>query len=215
MTMANFISTSVIIPAAGFGKRVGSPAAKELFLDPQTGKPLIDFAIQAALKHGFQPVVVLRKDKLALHEYLLGQPGIEIVLIEGSREWPDTVLQSAANWRERNFMLLPDTRFAPISILPEMNEYLETGDLAFASFAIASARSWGVLQIRDQSSIRGCEKPQTDEPLRAWGVLGFGKEVGERFFKALLKSTLDHEWYALEMKAREWTLDFFTDLTRI
>ena len=57
----------IIIPAAGFGTRINPGAdesfAKELLIDPQTGKPLICWGIDLALKFGYDVHVITREPK--------------------------------------------------------------------------------------------------------------------------------------------------------
>src|SRR5258708_92126 len=119
MTMAEDIR-KVLIPSAGFGKRMGNPPAKELFPDPETGRPLIEFAFHLAASCTATSVVITRRDKTQLREALETYPGLETILIERSAEWTDTVMQSEPAWGDLNVLIMPDTRFHPPEIVARM-----------------------------------------------------------------------------------------------
>ena len=208
----------VIIPAAGYGKRVGSPAAKELLPDPVLGEPMILWSLRLCWQNGWLPVVISRQDKEGLNRYLqdLAQP-LKILKISPSREWPDTVLQSSHSWAAKNLLLLPDTRFAPTSILPALVDALDENDLVWATFMQKTLDSWGVVG-RDRDGYFHCEKPRTIpnelQSALAWGVIGFRQSAGRATFKALLDSTLSHQWFRLPFRETCLPLEHFRDLTR-
>ena len=91
------LETKIIIPAAGFGTRVGSPEAKEMLI-LQDQQPLIDFAIQLAKENQAVAHVITRKEKKSLIAHLQNQTAVNIQLIEPSKEWPDTILKSKDFW---------------------------------------------------------------------------------------------------------------------
>lgn len=209
-------SLAVIIPAAGFGRRVGSPNAKELFLHAEQKLPLIEVAIQKAFQTGGRPVIVTRRDKLELVEYCekhAQRSQIDLVLIENSREWPDSVLLSQGYWREDNILLLPDTDFSPIDILHEIKDSLIMVQSVWATHQVENGRTWGCLKIENQRLLQ-CEKPQQDLPAIAWGIIGFKKSIGVKIFESLLQSTSDHQWFSNEFSFETLPLNSFVDLTR-
>lgn len=101
MPTSDAITPTVLIPAAGFGKRVGSPSAKELLPD-EDGQPIIAWALRQVAKRGWHAHVITRPAKQPLLEYLEKQKNnglsLSIQLIEGSSEWPDSLLQSRQHW---------------------------------------------------------------------------------------------------------------------
>lgn len=213
---------TLLIPAAGYGTRVGSPPSKELLLDEQQD-PLIDFSLRLARKRGWRVHVITRVDKTQLVQYLEAKwrPQFEhelsVQLILSSSEWPDTLLQSEPYWTQENLIVLPDTVFGPESILDEMAKRLAFGkcDLVYAGTCQESLIQWGVVQLNDQKTkVTIFEKCSTDQKGWAWGVMGFDKVVGVEVLKAHLKSTLTRTPVDLVVRAELINLGRFQDLTR-
>src|SRR4051812_48128743 len=115
--MAESFIPRVLIPAAGFGKRMGLPEAKEMLIGPE-GTPLIEWSLSFCNKNGLKPLVISRPEKNSLNDYLR-RIGVDTLLIEPSGEWPDTLLKSEELWAEKNLVLLPDTRFSPLEMALE------------------------------------------------------------------------------------------------
>lgn len=211
----------VIIPAAGYGSRVGSPEAKELLLN-DIGEPLIALALNQARDRQWPVHVITRKEKQSLITYLktysdLNQREIQIQLIEPSQEWPDTVLQSRDFWRDQNILCLPDTIFKPLDIWDSLNDSLtRDGDIALAVFEPGpDYAKWGVVRFLNETQIEICEKPRArKENLKAWGLSAFTCSGGLELLKAQMKSTFDHNWISLKSRAHLIELDDFKDLTR-
>lgn len=207
---------AVIIPAAGFGRRVGSPAAKELFLHPQQKVPLIEVALQRAFAIEARPVVITRESKTELLDYLRCHSQIEqiqIQIIPGSIEWPDTVMQSENYWSDENLLLLPDTDFLPQDIPHKMILALQNYETTWAVHQVSDGRTWGCLQVRE-GSLYNCEKPVSAEPAQAWGLIGFRRQVGQKLFRQLLESTMNHQWFLSSKNFSLFELESFADLTR-
>jgi hypothetical protein len=61
---------TLLIPAAGFGQRIGSPPAKELLIRPNTNKAFIDWPLDLALEKNWRAVVISREDKTQLNDYI-------------------------------------------------------------------------------------------------------------------------------------------------
>lgn len=205
---------TVIIPAAGFGKRVGSPPAKELLPDPKTGEPLILWSLKEVDKRSWRAVVIVREEKLELINWLK-QTSHTIHIVPPTKEWPDTILKSEEHWTEKNLLLLPDTRFGPVNTIDKLVEQLSEVSASFATFSASNYSTWGVLQ-KTENSYRLCEKPQESNfsEVQAWGLIAFQKQVGSLLFQNMLRSTLEHNWYSLPFKINTVPLDSFRDITR-
>jgi hypothetical protein len=207
----------VLIPAAGYGKRSGTPPAKELFPDPESGRPLIEFSLRCAEEADVTPVVIVRRQKTALVEYLERRGGVELCVIEESEEWPDSLRQGKPYWGSENVVLLPDTRFAPLDIAARVFRDLAAGNhCVFATFDVADRKSWGMV-ARDGGRNLIAEKPAAPSGLeseQAWGVFGFRHEYGDALMATLLESGRDHQWKELTNASRYLELESFCDLTR-
>lgn len=208
-----------LIPAAGFGKRVGSPISKEMLLDPAGGAPLIDWSIRLAVQNHLQPVVITRKEKTNLIEHLAHRwPEAKIYLVEASREWPHSLALSESLWSDVNLMILPDTRFESQNLVSQLLADCRSGtDVSFATFEVSDFKTWGVVNIK-ASPFRICEKPlelfsQTQD-LRAWGLFAFRKSCGAELLNGLLKSNLSHEWSEHFFRVQFHQLEYFRDITR-
>lgn len=213
-------SVQLIVPAAGFGKRVGAPQSKEMFLNPKTQKPLIQSSLDLAVKNNFDYHLITRKEKQNLIEFVRdyadkNQLKANIQIIEPQGEWPATVLASKDFWQESNILFLPDTEFEPIEILDNIKNSLILKDLSFACFEVENGAVWGCLKSAGPNSFKICEKPQEKHhQFLAWGLIGFKKQSGETLFKSLEQSNRDHLWKALDANIEILNLKSFKDLTR-
>ncbi len=215
-----------LIPAAGFGKRVGEPPAKELLIDPENQRPLIDWSLQLAIDLGLKPVVITRESKTSLRAYLdeyWHSRGVEVHLVSHSKEWPDSILQSEVLWGPINLMLLPDTRFEPISLVKQLIHDCENDkDASFGFFrTIERLDTWGVLDWSASRTLKICEKPKTlprisspQDKMAPWGLISFKKEVGKNLFSDLLGSNQSHEWFEFRNSYSLHELNSFRDITR-
>ncbi len=213
MTMAAS-TRRVLVPAAGFGKRAGSPPAKELLPDPETGRPLIEFALERAREANAEPLVITRSAKVELVAALV-EYGVETLSIEPSREWPDTLLQAEAQWCEHNLVLLPDTRYAPLDAAEKMFRALKGGaDVVYATFDVEDFSTWGVI-AKSGEAWSLAEKPAAASAgAMAWGIFGFQRGAGRALLEAKLESTVDHNWKLLRGEVATINLNSFVDLTR-
>ena len=240
-----FMNLKIIIPAAGYGKRMGSVSAKELLPHPNSGKPFLLEAIQKhqALQAPFH--IISRKDKIELNEFIYSlkkgstlHPGsilqqdfsplsdpidvpIELQCIEPSKEWPDTILQSKPYWTEWNLLVLPDADYHPLVTLKQLEEFQKSDaaySVLFFTFNVENSSTWGMVRCATDF-FEVVEKPQSTSNLmakdKAWGLILFHKNIGEALFSALLESNVDHFWKRIEGKAHEISLDDFEDLTRV
>ena len=206
----------IIIPAAGFGTRVGSPNSKELLPHPVTGKPLIEASLNLANERQWPVLVITREEKTELIAYLKNFEFVQIMTIKPSKEWPDSLLASQPKWHLKNILLLPDTEWEKTKVLDLIDDELTYHQVALGVFTTDDYTPWGV--VNTQSDFyHFCEKPQDAHQfahLKAWGLIGFQKNIGEKLFEKLLTSTLNHQWQQLELKPSFIELDYFKDLTR-
>lgn len=202
----------MIIPAAGWGTRIGQPVSKEMLIGPDK-KPLIDFSIQLADQFNMQPLVITRREKTNLVEYLCSR-NIDTIFVEPTREWPETVLKSSDFWHEKNIVCLPDTTFEPLDALKSVAEELNAFEIAFGCFKTNQPELWGMV-AETENGFEICEKPTEDKPgFKAWGVFGFKKEVGHKSLGQFLESALDRSWKTLGKSCKIIEIDMFQDHTR-
>lgn len=208
--------THVIIPAAGFGKRVGTPKSKELLYYKDDSFPLIQWCLNLCKKYELKPIVISRKDKIDLNEFLVSR-NIETCLIDKSEEWTHSVELSQDYWGPKNILILPDSRFKPEDILLQIQTRLSYSNLVFGVFDIAQPQEWGVLSKKDERYLIS-EKPRTVQSYDssvAWGIIGFQKEAGAKLFSSLRKSSKDHLFYPIESQGVEcFRLHSYEDVTR-
>lgn len=189
--MTDRFTSKLLIPAAGFGKRLGSPKAKELLELKTESLPLIEWSLSLAKTFGMPAVVISREDKVELNAYLhskMKDYPIEICLISDSKEWPDTLLQSESKWAATNIVILPDTRFQPVEIINDLHRILQIEPYAFATFQPDDFSAWGVIRTSKEGSYIS-EKPKVwDTNDKVWGLFGFQKSYGQKILNAMLSS---------------------------
>lgn len=203
----------ILIPAAGYGTRVGRPAAKELLVGSD-GRAMILGPLEISQTLKWPALVITREDKRELIEFIesLGRVDVQIQRIQATQDWPETILRSQDHWRKRNFVLLPDTEWEPLSILNQMFKAKE--DVVIATHEVEDLGTWGVMK-KVANGLAICEKPKDLGPGRAWGVFGFTRDAGASLLEAQSLSTVDHEWRLLNLSAQEFLLRQFRDLTRV
>lgn len=178
----------VLIPAAGYGVRVGRPESKEMLKRPGShvlgfsgasfsGSPLIEEPIRRAWDAGAAVLVITREEKKSLIRYLedlkAESPGreLQVQLVPPTKDWPDTLLASAPYWRKWNCVVLPDTEYEPRDMLSHISNLalsnfnlsdfnLSDFNLIVAQHQVQNLSTWGVIQLANDS-VRLCEKPQS------------------------------------------------------
>jgi len=214
----------IIIPAAGYGKRMGVVPAKELLPHPDSGKPFLLEAIERHLSLQAPFHIISRFDKTELNEYVEdlknSRPNLSLnlQLIDPSKEWPDTVLKSKDHWFDWNLLLLPDTDYKPFITFKQIEELVAIKDMTvnFFTFKVEDSSLWGIVKV-SLDCFEIVEKPKKHndkQESRAWGLILFHKNIGEALFKSLLESSTDHQWKKIKNRAHVVPLDFFADLTR-
>lgn len=206
---------SVIVPAAGFGRRVGSPESKEMLI--WQGEVLIDQVFKVAKSLKAKLIVATRREKLSLIQYLKSQAYFkqygELVFVEATREWPETVLSTEAYYSEKNLLILPDTRWQPFEIYKDMLRALDEVDLSIATHSVEDMQYWGGLQKSDEQL--NVDEKSLSGPGWAWGLLAFRKAIGRPLFQAQLQSTLAQRRVVLHgVSSKEFLVHEFQDVTR-
>jgi hypothetical protein len=215
----------VIIPAAGFGRRVGSPPAKELLLRPgkaqrlpqRLPQRLIDEPIWHSLNRGWPVLVITRSDKTALIDYLgANHPQVQIQVISETPDWQSTVLQSKELWHNRNLLYLPDVEFEPVGILDNLVQLLSEFDLAVGQHSVADSSVWGHVWATQTNCFSVIEKPEGTIAAGqcAWGLLAFKKFMGEPLLRAQLESQMTKKPILVKGSLGVVRLTSFRDLTR-
>jgi len=211
-------SDIAIIPAAGFGRRVGSPPSKELLPHPYyPGKNFLDVTLDICEKFNLQPVIVSREDKVTLNQYVLSRLGEQALMtILNSSEWTETVLKSRSRWGKRNILLLPDVYFTPITIVQQALDSLKYFDFVVATHKINPEESpkWGVIDKVKGRLFEKPIKPQHRQNL-AWGLLGFvNTDEVFNFWQCYHRSHANEEPVVVPDKTAFLDLNLFVDLTR-
>lgn len=202
----------VIVPAAGFGTRVGSPQAKELMLHPLFGVSFLEKCLERIANCGATPLVISRSDKVVLNDWLTSH-AVSHLQITKTSEWVQTVLASQEFWQEKNLLLLPDTNFSPENILSKMFHSLNHSELVAATFEVDDLRLWGgIKSLKGKTFVS--EKISQPESGSAWGILGFSKSGGGVFWPTYLKAQASKKWEQIDLSFATHELDSFKDLTR-
>lgn len=214
---------SIIIPAAGYGTRMGmlSMEAKELLPHPVTQSPLIEECLNKVQDLNAKVSVIVRKNKTPLIQFLevyrTRHPmDLNITELASTKEWPDTLLQRQSCWSELNFLILPDTEFQPQSILQRMLLMMsDSVDVVFATWNVDDYQNWGMVKVYD-GKVEIADKPRLEKQgSQAWGIILFRKKIGEIVFQNILESLLSAgAWKSLNVSAATIKLDYFFDLTR-
>jgi hypothetical protein len=210
---------NVIIPAAGYGTRMGSPEAKELLINPYTGKPFIEFSFSQARMLDAPIVLIIREEKKALKNWAIDYCrqnflSLEILEISPTSEWPETVLRSESLWGDKNILLLPDTDWKPAPLLKDISEKIRIPSMEVVYGVFKTRKlNWGFVNTNNGLSL--CEKPiHFLQDYEAWGIIAFTKDAGNALFKAHLESTFDHRIKTLNLKAQKIDILEFNDRTR-
>ena len=178
----------VIIPAAGFGRRVGAPNSKEILKLAGSDEPLIERAFRECEGRDWPIHLITRPEKTDLLAYCQQRApkNLSLQLVGPTQEWPATVLLSEPYWQEWNLLFLPDLIFEPSHVLDQMLVFAKDEiSLIAAGLETEAPGLWGCLRVEgDGFSI--CEKPKDLKEAWAWGFLLFKKSFGKPLFESLL-----------------------------
>lgn len=195
-----------IIPAAGFGKRMNMNPNESKEMLPDGLGHIIDYSLNLCDEYGLTPLIITRKEKVDLYDYIFNETQHELMTIVPYGEWPDTILTSQDKWHDHNILILPDTRFRPTNVIQLIKNDLENGAMAsIALHSVDNASKWCIVQDYDI-----IEKPQSKANGWAMGLIGFHKNEGYRLFKSL---TTRGRPYRLIDTSFQY-LDSFQDITR-
>lgn len=205
----------VLVPAAGRGRRVGSPESKEMLPD-EMGRPLIDWAIDHAFARGWPVHVIVRPEKRSLISHLQSRKkdgNLAIQKISGSMECSHSMILSRAHWHDRNILILPDTRWHPAGALDAIFAGLEHHAGVYGTFPVADPSPWGCVDF-GPASVEISEKCSPHRPGLAWGLIGFRKSAGVSLLAAHLESVLSGKPQRVHEACAQVPLQDFVDLTR-
>ncbi len=215
--MNHSLAIKLIIPAAGYGRRVGSPPAKEVLFREGTTEPMIDAPIRWGQERGMSVLVITRKDKQVLVDHLTqNHKSVNLFLIENSDDWQSTILQAQREWAPKNIIVLPDTLFSPLTVLDQMPTLLDEFDVVTARHRVEEASQWGHVWSSKESSFLVAEKPANwvDPGPSAWGLLGFRDTIGESLLESQWQSQKCKRAYEVQGRLGVVDLATFRDLTR-
>lgn len=191
-----------LIPASGFGTRIGmSPnQSKELLLDPKDNRPLIEWCLDVAIN----PLIIVRKEKQDLIDYC-SKNNIEYIIVDNTKEWPDTVLRSECFWDDRNILMLPDVRYNnKEDVIKQITDSYKS--LTFGVHEVDDVSKWGHVCLGHTQ-----EKPNVNTSGYAWGVISFDREIGQELFTSYLNKTV----YKYDINDVKYVkLENFKDITR-
>lgn len=177
---------SAIIPSCGYGTRMNMMPnqSKELLINPDTSKPLIQWHIDLCKKYDIEPIFIVRPEKKDLISYLEKQQYKPILYSPNEgEEWMYTIYNNREYFSEKNILLLPDTTFSPQDVIVELKEHLEWLEFVLLLHEIPQNEQylWGIYENEVV-----LEKPKACYSNLAWGVIGFDincvdafKELGE------------------------------------
>lgn len=206
----------VILPAAGYGRRVGSPESKEM-LPLRNSQPLIDQALEKCIELKWPMLLVTREEKKSLidhvESYVKKGLVLSICFVGATEDWPDSLLQSQSHWKEWNLVVLPDTEYEPKNIWQRMWSSVGPNmDLIVAQHTVDDSKNWGVLKA-ENTGLKVGEKLSGEK--KVWGLFMFNQLWGAQILSAQLESQKKSSWFCIEgCGVRTHELDFFKDLTR-
>jgi dTDP-glucose pyrophosphorylase len=198
---------TAIIPCCGYGTRMNMPVnkSKELLINPDTNKPLIEWHLDQCKEYNIKPLCIVRQEKLDLMLYLLNKDIDFIVYTpKPNEEWMHTIYNNKQYYNEmKNILLLPDTIYEPKEALKEIKDLLDIYDFVFGTHEVKDPEKWGLVNLNSL-----LEKPKNPSHNRAWGILGFNDV---EIFKQLgYNKEID-----LSLRLIQFVdLDLFKDLTR-
>jgi hypothetical protein len=199
-----------IIPSAGLGNRMSMKLneSKEMLPDPNGGR-IIDYPINLCHRFNLDPLFIIRKEKHDLVTYTKQYE--QVKLSKPTKEWPHTVLRSQHKWREKNLLLLPDTRFKPVDSIQTALEMLDVYDVIFGVHKVSDLTRWGyVLKVGNDCMVGEKYQDVIGEGW-AWGFIAFrNSEIASNMFKVFR----DRNVLTLVKNSDIIKLDSFVDLTR-
>ena len=199
-----------IIPCAGLGTRMNMKLdeSKEMLLDPYYGnKPVIQWTLDLCARNGIQPLIVTRKEKTDLIDYVKAQVA-KTMVIEPDGEWMDTVYVAAhANrYEDTSVLLLPDTRFSPADqVMRGMKADLALGaKISIAVHNVEDVSQW--CEVKEYTLI---EKPKVQACGEAFGLIAWRGA----YILDIMENLSKNKWHRLQDTSFQYLNDF-KDITR-
>lgn len=174
--------------------------------EPGWDEPLIHWTLNQCKRNDLEPLVLVRKEKKDLIDYL-DKNNVKYIVMKPGQEWAQTVYNSKAHWNDKNILLLPDVRFKSLKALEDIKNLLDFGsEVIFAVHKVNNLSKWGFVNINQYS-----EKPNSNESGTAWGIIGFTKYAGETIFRNMQRKG-EYFWHKDETNFV--FLEEFKDITR-
>jgi len=220
----------LILPAAGFARRLGGPKAKELLLNEQ-GEPLINAWLNWAASQNIPVHVITRQEKTELIEHLkewrqkMAAP-LSVQIIEPTIEWPETLLQSQVYWAQNIIVGLPDSILHPLSVLSAaLTRLTQEARLELIYGVLENApdleKMGGICDSNTKApgtELKIFEKPfgneLEEEKFQAWTFMAFKKDRGEQILQTHLRSTLERVPLAIKINWLKMPVVSYIDATR-
>jgi len=216
MSLSDSKSLSIILPAAGFAQRMGTPEAKEL-IEVCTGTRLIDFSLNhirlaQKLKIPHKVIVVIRKEKESVYEHVYKtlSPASQVLceyFNPNFQEWPGSIFSAKRHFSNYNLVLLPDSVIRLSANDPMTNENgsnlveqviqnltrspLVLGVCRCSDPSILS--TMGSVKIGDDGNVLDLkDKPRKPESFNGfWGALAFNKSIASELHEFLHQSVVE------------------------
>jgi len=234
------MNTTIILPAAGSGTRLGLSSPKELY-EVNPGIKLIDFSLMHIKKYlekypgnKLSIAVVIKKEKLSVYEYVKVKfPEIKVspVLFNDNYfEWAGSVYSANEYFSDNNIVLLPDS-FIEMSAEDPFRDRASTLFDKILDLLKTSAVSFGVIPCKDKNKLTNLgalflnegkvlhfqDKPKDEyEKYNAfWTTYAFKKKSAHTLYEFLVRS-IKHEKTEYEKElfypAKAAELYSYTDL---
>ncbi len=221
-------SLTVILPAAGEGKRLGLPFPKELY-EVLPGRALIDFSldhIQTFFNSGMgqkielKVAVVICDGKEAIVDHVrTALPNIPVKTCYFDTkydEWPGSVLSAGDQFSSRNIVLLPDSYLEVSKVSPWLYpdgatlisrtmESLETRQVVFGVHPTTDPEvltRLGAVRYNESMEITHFQ----DKPHREleryngiWSFYGFRQSAAQPLYEFLIRS-VNHESVSIDIQ---------------
>ncbi len=164
----------ILIPAAGYGTRVGMQPnqAKELLPGPD-GKPMIDWIITKAISYGIPVHVHTRLAKRDLVDHLIDKYSREqvTVYLGEPTSMEASILPMVDSKTHKNLVMLPDTRFENIDDVLKIFKHTQGWDAMYGTHQVTDPENWGMINKDGRITDKPTNWKHGNE---AWGVMTMG-----------------------------------------
>ena len=223
--------TTVILPCAGLGTRLGLPYPKEIHRVSE-GLSLIDFSlnhIRLSDRSIEKIVIVIRPGKEVVFDYVKESMSeykvIPTYFNNDYSEWPGSVKSAEKLFSDVNIVLLPDS----IIETKNKNSLLNAYDKVFSTDAeicfsyhkpsnSSKLKDLGALYVDKEENIKSfCDKPKLSKNIiynAYWTSFGFRKIKSELLLELMMKSVARESVHITEIsdKIKGFPVDNYQDL---